>query len=694
MSGLDDGYELAITRITELEVDLANAVSGLKRSQADNESLIANQAELMGSYKRLQDHHERNRRQLHQEQEARGQVAEEHQQQIALWRSQIEQRDRDIQEVQSRRMAPRELDALHLQLAEEIEEPYRRQVRDMEARLADAQQRGVEVQRQMEMQRLEQKHMDQEASDQLAEQMQRQEVREQSLQRQISTLEAEVRKQLDEAAGTWHVKMQMQEQEAKSLGLQNALQEQERCSSQQSKALADDLLMRNEELAVARRRIYELQVEVDSQERMREQVMAEAQGLGCEKVKLSASLAEAKAQLANTKPAEDSDQLREELAQVKRTVATEREQLLKRASTAEEQLQASHTAFKHMERESRQLLEERAEREQEFQSESAKAEEAHSAEMSKLRLELDKSSREAETRRVALHEKERDSARQVESLTTQVETLSGDLEQAMLTQEETEKRLQDVRRDLQQRLTTSAEKSQQQLSTLQSDLAALRERASSFERERDDQAAAADTARTALQAQEQRANALQTELDALSQRLNTERSQWVREADDAHVAATRLVEEKRSEAMQQLAGDHKRQIAKLNASYKKALQQGDRKRKELKQRCQECMKRMAQLQQEKNTAVRICEENKGCYELRLAELGLVSRLGLGNSVGVGSAEVVGIGQPTVLRADASVGGAGVMHRRELRAIMERLEQNSERLHTTAPAASEAVTTAS
>jgi hypothetical protein len=46
LTGPEDGYEWAIARITELEVDLANAVSGIKRSQADNESLIANQADL------------------------------------------------------------------------------------------------------------------------------------------------------------------------------------------------------------------------------------------------------------------------------------------------------------------------------------------------------------------------------------------------------------------------------------------------------------------------------------------------------------------------------------------------------------------------------------------------------------------------------------------------------------------------
>merc|ERR1711907_320666 len=94
----------------------------------------------------------------------------------------------------------------------------------------------------------------------------------------------------------------------------------------------------------------------------------------------------------------------------------------------------------------------------------------------------------------------------------------------------------------------------------------------------------------------------------------------------------------------------------------------------------------------KSAAVRICEENKAAYEVRLTELGLVSRLGLG-SVGVGAADVVGISQPAVLRADAGGSGAGVMQRRELRAIMERLEQNAESLHAPAPPVSGSMTSA-
>merc|ERR1711865_132297 len=97
----------------------------------------------------------------------------------------------------------------------------------------------------------------------------------------------------------------------------------------------------------------------------------------------------------------------------------------------------------------------------------------------------------------------------------------------------------------------------------------------------------------------------------------------------------------------------------------------------------ELVKRIVQLQQEKALAVRVCEENKGAYEMRLSEVGLVSRLGLG-SVGVGAADVVGVGQPTVLRSDSGGLGSGVMHRRELHGIMERLEQNAQRLSLAAP----------
>merc|ERR1712070_911505 len=107
---------------------------------------------------------------------------------------------------------------------------------------------------------------------------------------------------------------------------------------------------------------------------------------------------------------------------------------------------------------------------------------------------------------------------------------------------------------------------------MQSELAALRERAITLERERTDHAAGAEAARTALKAQEQRSDALQQEVASLSQRLDAERNRWVREADEAHAAAIRLEEERRSASAQQQAEDHKRQIAKLNAAYKKSLQ--------------------------------------------------------------------------------------------------------------------------
>jgi chromosome segregation ATPase len=483
----------------------------------------------------------------------------------------------------------------------------------------------------------------------------------------------------------------MQEQEAKLIGLNTALQEQESTSSQERKTLGDRLLAQSEELSMARRRINELQVDIDSRERVHEQAVAEAQAVGREQVRLTAQVAEARAQLASARPSADFEALCEELAQVKRTAATEHDQMSRRAIVAEDQVQAMQLAAKHAETKIRQLQEERTDRERELQGECAEMERTYAAETVKLRAEFDKSNSEAETRRLAWREKERELMRQLESASSREEAFKDDFDQCRLSQEEAERRLQEIRRDAQLRACTAAEEHQKQCASLQAELSTLRERVSTLERERNESVSAADVARTALKTQEQRADALQTELASVSQRLDAERSQWAREADEANVAAIRLDEEHRKTATQQLAEDHKRQMNKLNSSYKKTLQKAARKRQEMKHRCQELVKRITVLQQEKALAIRICEENKNTFESRLAELGLVSRLGLG-SVGIGAADVVGISSSTVLRADAA--NDGMMHRRELRAIMERLEQNAEKLQVSVPPASETVSATS
>jgi len=62
-------YELALARIPELEVDLASAVTSLKRVQEDNGALRDIHADLVSAYKRLQEQSENVKVQLQREQD-------------------------------------------------------------------------------------------------------------------------------------------------------------------------------------------------------------------------------------------------------------------------------------------------------------------------------------------------------------------------------------------------------------------------------------------------------------------------------------------------------------------------------------------------------------------------------------------------------------------------------------------------
>jgi len=325
---------------------------------------------------------------------------------------------------------------------------------------------------------------------------------------------------------------------------------------------------------------------------------------------------------------------------------------------------------------SRQHEEERAEVEEDFRVEREEADRAGAEALSNLRADVERSSKESETRRLLWREREADLMRQLGTEAARADALADDLVQCQFADKEMDQRLRELRRSHQQRESASLAEFTTQRAILQVDSAALGERAERAESERDELRAAAESVRTALLAEEQRSDAMQADILALRQRLDAEHAHSAREADETHAAAIVLEEQRRTAAMQQLAASHKQQLGKLEAVSKRALQKAARKKQDLRQRCQELVKRMGQLQQERITVERVCEENKAAYEVHLTELGLISRLGLGNVAG-----------PTTpaLHDSASTAGANVMRRCELRSIMERLEEQSADRLKAAPA---------
>lgn len=596
-----DGYENVLCRNTELEVDLANAIAGLKRSQADNEILIGNQANALTAYKRLQEQHERLAEKLHKEELHRQQLIEEHQQQVASWRAQLDAKAREIEGIQAQLPGHSELETLRLQVTEELEGRHQQELEDLRSRLGAEVHRAAEAHRQVELCRLEAEHRQDEVTDQLADQVRQNELKEHSFKRQLSALEEDVRVQKKAADLAGQSSLRADENEARALRLQQALQELECRSDMERRSSAAELLARYEELSAARQRVHELQVQHESQEQARELAVEEAQGLRREVARLAAQLAEVRSVAAAAKPIDDDDDAscREELSHLRRTASAERCQLQHRAQTAEEQLQILQLSLRRVEARCQTLEEERTEWEQEFRQERNEAESASREVLNNLRADMSRCSKEAEAQRQAFYAKERELLRQLEAEKSRAESLSDELVQSQFADKEVDQCLREMRNQHQQRENKAAAESRTQIAALRVELDALHERSERLQRERAEYAAAAEAAQASLQKAEDCCDGLQAETDLLKERLVMDEARWAQAADEGHAAALQVAEEQRGKAMDLLASGHKQQLAKLEAASKRALQKGARKRQELRQNCQELAKRVSQLQHER-----------------------------------------------------------------------------------------------
>jgi len=361
------------------------------------------------------------------------------------------------------------------------------------------------------------------------------------------------------------------------------------------------------------------------------------------------------------------------IAQLRAMRATEQEQHAKSLRVLEEQQQASVTSVRRAEARVRQLEDDLASRERETEREQADAERRHQAEVIAARADVEKAENDAEVKRQAWREREASLIRQLADARSRAESLSDELAQLQLQKEELRHAVADAKRQEQQREQVAAAERDK----LTVELNGQRERAEKAEVERAEYATKADALSEARRQEERRADALQTELSVASQRHDDERIRWAREADDAYESAVQADEQRRTQAMQKIQEDHRKQLAKQQSASKKALQKVAQKYQSVRAKCQELAKRLALMQHEKDIAVRICEENKGAYELRLAELGLAVAAPTPSfpafPAAAVSSSVTGL-SAAALRADSPGAAAS---RVELQGIADRLERHQE-----------------
>lgn len=777
-AGTPDGYEWALTRVTELEVHLASTMSEAERAQADSASLREIHQDLVTAYKRLQEQHERLRQQLRQEQEERQRLVNEQHEQVNFWRAQLEKS-------QSSEDTRPTVDAMRLQVRIELEEQYVPQIRVLEDRLACEQRKAVEMQRRAEQTRLDAEQRQQDLKEQAVEQVQAHKVQKDTLERKIADLEAAQQTCQEVAAG--RSRIQVQEMEAKIATLQRTLQEQTKHNERERQASMEDIKLRVEEASASRRRVHELQVLLDQEQQRNEGLTAESDVSKRDACKLASQLDDARAQMALLRPAQESEQLQLELTRLQSSSSAEIERCHRAAKTAEDQHQAAVQAQKRAEARIRELEGERHERERDVQVEREELERVRDSDVAAVSLKLERAESEMAASLQLWHDREEHLTRQVETAQIQIDAINKDIAQYKICHDETERKLVDARREherkeehtrrechdamadmraelqrqeaefkcelqhrdaerraecqqreaelraealqresaLQQReaqlraesqqrefelrtdhqkheaaakarLQQQATEHQQQVAKLQAEramfiaerakadaaqettateLTSLHERLAQTQRDRLDQTNAAEAARTELRAKEQALDALQTEFAALSTRIDVERTQWVRETETAHSLALQTEEQRRATAMQQLTEEHARQIAKVQTAAKRTLQKAALKHKEAKDRCNLLAKKVTQLQQERSSAIRICQENKSAYEVHLAQLGLSG----GGFRRESALPQTIVQSPREQTAD----------RRELRAIAERLEKNAERVRLREGAAPEA-----
>lgn len=311
-------------------------------------------------------------------------------------------------------------------------------------------------------------------------------------------------------------------------------------------------------------------------------------------------------------------------------------------------------AAKAAEAKHQQLEQDRLEVMQDREEGIQQAEMRRAAEVTELRTQLSAVQGEAETRSKNFREREASLQKSVESAAARVQALSEELEACQASQEETERRLRDTKdRDADVKV---------RVSQLDGEAAAMKLRVADLQAERDDQAAALRATQSRLQGSEQQCRKLQEQLAQTIARLDADRITWRKQADEVHAELLKVEQQKLEAALQAQAEEHKRQQHRLLSERKRALMKAN----ESRAKSHDLRKRVSQLQSEKATAIRLCEENKRSFEQRLAELSLGAR-----TTTTQIAEY-----PSVWR-EAATGSP--VRRRELQELAKNLEEHEQEL---------------
>jgi len=407
--------------------------------------------------------------------------------------------------------------------------------------------------------------------------------------------------------------------QAQLVGVRAQLQERENLSQREVQVWRTDFEQKAAEARAKMHEVHRLQQRLtEEEERFRRQVdESEVQAEQLRTLQQRLEEKEVKVRATLLQKEQESKRLGEELSNLRTAQAAERERLLREVKAAEEKFQASELAAKAAEAKHRQLEQDRLEAMQEREEGLQQAEMRRAAEVTELQTQLASLHAEVDARNKTFRDREASLVKSVESAAARVEVMSQELSACQAAQEESDRRLKDAK------VAQSHRESEVKVRVgqLDDETAMMKVKVHDLEVERNEQAKTLRAVHDRLRSSELQNKRLKEELAVTTDRLESERIAWRRQSEEVQSEVLLVERQKFQVELQAQAEEYKRQLHRLALERKKAVQKASQSQVKLT----EVKKRVTQLQSEKSTAIRLCEDNKRVYEQRISEISVIGR---------------------------------------------------------------------
>jgi len=584
-----EAYDSLLSRVSELEIDLSRTSSALKHSTESNDRLRSLHDDLQSMYDRDRKYLDTLREELNAERASHAVQEKEFQDQMQMWHQDLESKAKELEELQE--IQPqKEIERIKIKVIEEFEEPYEQKLRVLNSKMQVEQRKAGDARRQLEMEKLERQEEVKEIKSILQETKDNMKTQTEILTKQIRALESENKKQLDISASTNVLRQQLQEYQTKNKYFQNEIEELMSGHKAEVDELAKQILNYSKESQKDKK---EKRMEEVEREQLRRQLEEQMRQFSAEREQhqtVATEVASLRLRiqelLAAPSPVQDSERvndLKQQINELDKQLAVKTQEV----TMLQDRLSLQTSNFEK-EKESKQA------QQQARETVSTKSTAGSAA----VNLTTNRLRDEVERLRASIMEKEEAIKRVNNEWEREVEMA----------------REENVKLHVEVKSIAAAKKEQEELLRIAREELAARDRcAATIETELDESQRKQKSLEHRLEEAENDRKSMEEKIVSCKHELGKSQTRVEEMEKNKHesLQCAAMAKETLEEQKKTHAKELKEQTAKL-IKMKKL-------NKELRQKMLQIVQKMNQLQEEKQSLMNVCEENRHKYELYMAE---------------------------------------------------------------------------